>query len=76
MADAETPRVRWSLRHPLVGSALVALGCVAAGFLGVLAAGGGVARSEPYVFLFAAMAMPIFYGSVRRQRARVIRHLG
>lgn len=76
VADAKTSRVRWSLRHPVASSGLIALGCVPAGFLGALTAGGGVAHSERYIFLFAAMAMPIFYSSTRRQRARLISDVG
>jgi hypothetical protein len=74
MADDEVLRIRWSLKHPLLASGLVALGCAIAGMLGALAAGGGVRRSVLMIAFFAVVAMSIFYSSARRQRARLSGH--
>jgi hypothetical protein len=74
MAVVTPPQTRWSFRHPLAFSGLVALCCVGGGFVGTLAAGGSVAHVEPAVWLLPVMALPISHGSVRRQRARLIRN--
>lgn len=72
MAEAKIPKLRWSIRHPLASSGLLALCCVGGGVMGELLAGGGIAHAEP--FYLAAIAVPALYGSLRHQRARLIRN--